>query len=214
MDDVERGEDSNSPNANSIVEIKWGADGRVRIELSNGSSFFVSSSSPICDGLSRGLEIDSSLVAELEREANLCAAMTKAIDLLARREHSSGEIRMKLTKRGYEREAVDTVIEGLESDGYVDDSRYAELWVANRLRKHPEGRSLLSAGLRRKGINREVIGLVLDELITDDIVETSLHNAAEKFRKRGIIDDETLVKRLTARGFSYRQVLAYLQNIK
>lgn len=53
-----------------------------------------------------------------------------AIALLARRDFASGELRQKLEHRGYEREAAAEAVEGLASEGLLNDARFAENYVA------------------------------------------------------------------------------------
>jgi regulatory protein len=48
----------------------------------------------------------------------------KAMDLLARREHSEQELRQKLKSRGYEFETIDEVVQGLKSDCLLSDERF------------------------------------------------------------------------------------------
>ncbi len=59
----------------------------------------------------------------------------KVLDLLSRREHSRGELRGKLIKRGWPEELVEPVLDEFCSAGYLDDERFAEQFVLGRLGK-------------------------------------------------------------------------------
>ncbi|MBT3274324.1 MAG: regulatory protein RecX [Spirochaetales bacterium] len=214
MEDVEHEEGSSSQKDNTVTEYRRGAEGKVRIGLSDGSSFFVSEASEICGLLRLECVVDASLLAALENESARFTARMKAIELLSRREHSGRELQLKLKKRGFDAEVIAVVVEDLCREGYIDDFRYAELWAASRLRRHPEGRHLLSAGLRKRGIDRQIIAQVLDDLLTEEVVDAALAQALEKIRRNRTLDPDYLMKKMSARGFSYRQIQAHLQNLK
>ncbi len=58
-----------------------------------------------------------------------------ALKLLAAREHSRLELARKLTARGFVQDAVAPVLDRLTADGLLDESRMAELYVAERAGK-------------------------------------------------------------------------------
>ena len=59
----------------------------------------------------------------------LVAIRKKAMDLLARREHSAQELRQKLKTRDYEQELIDAAVLGLQQDRLQCDHRFAETYV-------------------------------------------------------------------------------------
>ncbi|MBN1686752.1 MAG: RecX family transcriptional regulator, partial [Spirochaetales bacterium] len=105
-------------------------------------------------------------------------------------------------------------LEKLEAAGYLDDRRYAEAWVQNRLKRRPEGYPRLVAGLKQRGVKREIITSVLSEILTEEESERSLARAAEKILRTGTGDELSVLRKLTARGFPYRQAKAHLQKLQ
>ena len=59
----------------------------------------------------------------------------KSLDLLSRREHSSKEIKDKLSSRFESREIIESVIKKLCDNNLVNNTRYAEAYVSARKRK-------------------------------------------------------------------------------
>jgi regulatory protein len=53
-------------------------------------------------------------------------AETAAVRLLARRDHSKGELKGKLRERGFEDNAIDEVLAVFEQRGWLDDKAFAE----------------------------------------------------------------------------------------
>lgn len=74
-----------------------------------------------------------------------------ALAALARRDHSAEEIRDKLTRRGFDGDAVDEVLISLSAAGLQDDARFVEAFVSARVgRGH--GPVRIAQDLRQRGI--------------------------------------------------------------
>ena len=56
----------------------------------------------------------------------------RAMDLLARREHSRVELEQKLKAKGFAPDAIPEVLDALESEGLLSSERFAESFVASR----------------------------------------------------------------------------------
>lgn len=76
----------------------------------------------------------------------------KAMDLLARREHSVAELRRKLMDKGYQKAAVDEQLQKLEGENLVSDQRFTESYVNYRSKKG-FGPLRIKQELKEKGIN-------------------------------------------------------------
>lgn len=74
-----------------------------------------------------------------------------ALRLLARREHSTYELRSKLLTRGGSFEAVSATLQALDAEGYLSDTRFTELAVRARLRTN-DGPIKIRAYLLQRGI--------------------------------------------------------------
>lgn len=74
-----------------------------------------------------------------------------ALRLLARREHSTYELRTKLLARGGSVEAVSATLDELNSEEYLSDSRFTEVAVRARLRTN-DGPIKIRAYLVQRGI--------------------------------------------------------------
>jgi regulatory protein len=84
------------------------------------------------------------------------------MDLLARREHSVGELRAKLRAKGFDDEqAVEGELERLCAEGLLSDARFAEAYVhAHRLRG--QGPLRIEADLRERAVAAEAIEACVD----------------------------------------------------
>lgn len=90
----------------------------------------------------------------------------KALELLARHEHSRLELRQKLIQRGYPSESVGSVLDRLMEERLLDESRYAELYACARADKG-YGPLRIARELRERGVPEDVVAATLAVLEGD-----------------------------------------------
>jgi regulatory protein len=117
------------------------------------------------------------------------------LNLLSRRELTSGQAREKLAARGADPDRTEELIESFTEAGYLDDRTYALLFAESRTEW---GRRRISDELRRRGVDREFIREALEE--TDE--EGRAAALAEEWAGRGT-EEKKIVGRLLRRGFPF-----------
>ena len=212
MDSAEREDASNSQNDSFVERIIRGADGRCAVHLRNGSSFFVSDLELNDLDLYEGSIASSDTLAELSRISSFHEVETKALELLERREHSKAQLSRKLLKRRYERSIVDLVTEKFEARGFIDDLRFACLWIEQRVRGHSEGVLKLRAGLARAGISRGRVEEAIDKTLSDTYEDEAFDRSVETLEASGSRSLESIVRRLHAQGFPSSKIRAYVDS--
>ncbi len=129
-----------------------------------------------------------------------------AMNLLAMREHSAKELRVKLARKCNRDELILAVVEKLQCDGLQSDSRYAAAYTNMRLRQG-KGAQIIRLELREKGINDELIS----ECLINAVQDTDWNSLALKAYQKKFGDSHTVmdlkekskrIRFLTARGFS------------
>ena len=91
-----------------------------------------------------------------EAAADLEAIRAAALSLLARRDWLTGELSAKLQAAGGDRHATAEVVAELVQERLLDDSRYAERYVASRAERG-QGPLRIAADLASLGAPRELI---------------------------------------------------------
>ena len=86
----------------------------------------------------------------------------KAMNLLARREHSQAELRTKLAAREYSPEEIEATVTALVADGLLSDERFAEAYITARMRTG-QGPVRIRGELKQRGVDTEIIGAHLDD---------------------------------------------------
>ena len=110
--------------------------------------------------------------------ADPAAVRAKAMELLARREHSRLELRQKLLQRGYPPELIDPVLNRLIEERLLDEARYAEIYACGRADKG-YGPLRIARELRERGVPEDRVAAALATLEDD-----WLPNLRELHRKR------------------------------
>ena len=138
----------------------------------------------------------------------------KAMDLLARREHSRRELRAKLIGRNYSPADVDDVLSQLIEEGLLSDKRFAEAFVSSSLRKgHGPKR------IRKELEERGVADVIISEHLEQPEIDWSELAVTVRYKKFG---DESVsnfrewarqAKFLQYRGFTNGQIRDVLGTI-
>jgi len=119
-------------------------------------------SSPISDlinDLVQSGEVD-------DRFSDPVEARKKAMDYLARREHSGLELRRKMEKFGFESDVALDAIEQLRKDGLQSDRRFVEAFLQSRI-SQGKGPTRIRADLSQRGISEAMIQDLLGEAEQD-----------------------------------------------
>lgn len=207
MDRKELVESSSSQNVKlSITSLQKRGSGRetVTVSLSDGSSFFI----PIDlnENWIPGFILSEEDLDLLKTEDSYVRGKEWAASRLAMREDSSGRMMQKLIQREYSPDVAKRIVEKLSALGFLNDERFATLWLRDRMRSHPEGRDALFAGLLKRGVPSGIAGNCIAENVSDDDIEKGLDSLIEKLKSRSTLSNEKLIQRLQRRGYSYSSI--------
>lgn len=137
-----------------------------------------------------------------------------AVGLLARREHSRGELRRKLDQRSFEAGDIERALDGLERERLLSDERFAEQFVRERFERG-SGPLKIRAELRRRGVADELASAALTGY--DDEWRRRVCEVRRKRFGDGPPTDYRERARqarfLQARGFDIDQIRAALKDV-
>ena len=142
-----------------------------------------------------------------------------ALKMLAGRELSEAQVRLRLARRKHDSDDIDRAIERLKAGGYIDDSRAAAVIARRETTVRRRGKLRVSGRLRAAGISRAVADRAVQQVFQDVDVDALLDSALEKrLRGRTRIDDEKefqrLYRYLVGQGFEPDRVLARLRAVR
>lgn len=108
-------------------------------------------------------------------------ALKKLADLCAKGEHCSGEMLEKMRKWGLSEDAQARIIEKLTMMKYIDDARYTEFFVHDKIRYNRWGRRKIEQALWQKRVDSSISTPVLDAVEDEEYLEVLRPLLASKY---------------------------------
>jgi regulatory protein len=102
-------------------------------------------------------------MAVVSEEERLQKALDLAYAYLNPRDRTVSEVRQRLQRRGVSDEVTEKVVETLGAQGFLDDTRFARLFVADKRTLEQWGSERIRRGLLSRGIDRHLVDAALAE---------------------------------------------------
>jgi regulatory protein len=135
------------------------------------------------------------------------SAKSIAVRLLARREHSTLEIRNKLRQRDLDIDEIEQAIAELEQGGWLSDERFAEAYIRMR-RQKGYGPIRIAMELNERGVSQALIEALLDA-DSDNWLQSVKQQYLKKYGGKPVRDYSDKAKRmrfLQYRGFATEMI--------
>lgn len=123
----------------------------------------------------------------------LTSVYQKLASYCAYQERCVQEVRKRLEKYQLSRDETEVVLQKLEVDNFLSESRYAQSFVRGKFRGNGWGRLKIRHALRQKGVSQADIRIGLQE-ITEEEYEARLQELLDKKAQR-LKDELTLLER-------------------
>lgn len=166
----------------------------------------------VAGGLKIGQQLSPGDIEDLQRKEQTEKAKKNAFRFVSYRPRSVYEVQTHLQKKGFEEDTIDLIVEYLTRLDLLDDAAFARYWVEQRETFRPRSRFALGQELRQKGINREIIEEVLEEV--DETAAALRAVEKQAHRWEGLPEDsykEKMAGFLQRRGFSYEVIRQTLE---
>ncbi|MEA3500388.1 MAG: regulatory protein RecX [Candidatus Marinimicrobia bacterium] len=166
--------------------------------------------------LVEGSEISDKQLEKIISENEYDRAKEKAFFLLTYRDHSVNELKTKLKQRDFDEKVIDKTIEYLLENGYLDDEKFGKMYLNELLNNKRSGMMIIRKKLYQKGLSRDLIDNLLENL-DDDIF---LSNCLFHLKKKKILLEKKhdqniknkLYNYLSRKGFRYEIILNSFNN--
>ncbi|MAY84574.1 MAG: hypothetical protein CMP59_10620 [Flavobacteriales bacterium] len=138
--------------------------------------------------------------------------LEKLRSFCAYRERASSEVGVRAKELGLSADKIDTAINQLEQEGFIDDQRFAELYARSKFRQNQWGRYKIREGLYSKRVKESFAEIALAELDQDDY-EKQAKELIEKFDGQGYAADR-IFQKMKAKGYEGDLVYSVMQGMK
>ncbi|MHB1678183.1 MAG: recombination regulator RecX [Sulfuriferula sp.] len=135
----------------------------------------------------------------------------RALDALARREHSRVELARKLATHGVDEGELAQLLDDLEARGWLSDARYAEQRAQGRQLRY--GSQKIAYELREQGVAETLVSATLDALKATEM-ERARMVWEKKFGVRAVTAKERAqqIRFLQMRGFDLNVIYPILND--
>jgi regulatory protein len=175
---------------------------RVNVYLDGEYAFGVSRI--VAAWLEVGQRISDEKITQLKSEDGREIAYQQALKFLSYRPRSEAEVRQNLLSHKYPNEDITFTLERLRQNKLVDDVRFAQAWVENRVDLRPRGIRALEYELRNKGITQDIIDQSLNGLDEQLLANSAARQRAPRWEHLEPSDFKTKMHAyLSRRGFNY-----------
>ena len=116
-----------------------------------------------------GRELTDEVLEGIKKMEYTYSLQEQAFRFLARRPHSSGELKTKLINKGFNRESISELIAQLKEKNYLNDDDFTRLYIQEELRLKKSGPLVIKHKLLRKGIEQTSIEDFIAELYPEEL---------------------------------------------
>lgn len=156
-----------------------------------------------------GRKLSPEEIVSLQEKDEQEVAFNRALRYLSYRARSETEMRKYLSDKGFSDHVSQTVIDRLKDERLINDPRFAQDWIDNRVSFRPRSQTQLRFELRNKGLSEDLIEDALQEADLDDIELACVagKKLVGRYARLGWLDfRQKLGAALARRGFSYETV--------
>ena len=204
-----------------VKKIYFSSDGTVNLDLSDKSVLKLDATVWNDLGQPREKLLTESQLEVLQRESTYLKIKNKMISLLALREHSSFELRVKIKERFFKSKNSDMTLlierslTEIQELGFQSDERFTKHYVESKLSNKLQGPFKILQDLQNRGISNQLANTVLSELGDQEIWLRKAIDSLEIFSKKSkTLNPVSLSKKLYQRGFSWDTIYQAMEKFQ
>jgi regulatory protein len=185
--------------------------GRYNVFLDGEFAFGADKETIYNFGLRKNDELSENKISEIKNYDEFNFGKKIAYRFLNYKPRTEKEIKKKLKENKISENSIEKVISTLKDLKYIDDNQFAKMYLEEKLSNNPKGKRLLAIKLAEKGINKEVIGNVINSQYSEEKEIKKAKELLKKYLKKVRAKSEADKKQkcyryLLSRGFDYEIV--------
>ena len=183
---------------------------RLNIYIDDEYGFSVDISILIEYSLKKDMVLDDSLIDDILRSEERTSVYNYGISILSRYARSEYELRLKMKNKGFEPELIDKAVSTLKEQKYLDDDRYCEMFINDKINISKDGVRKIKEALYYKGIDKKIIEEKIKNISQDSEEERAFILGGKKFPSIKETDTRKKMAKLSnyliGKGFEYETV--------
>ncbi|HPY57203.1 MAG TPA: RecX family transcriptional regulator [Sedimentibacter sp.] len=190
---------------------------RFNIYIDDEYGFAVDISILIKYSLKKGMELDDALIDEILLSEEEISVYNYGISVLSRYFKSEYELRLKMKNKGFNPQLIDNAISILKERKYLDDERYCEMFINDKINISKHGVRKIKEALYYKGIDKEIIEEKIKCISAESEEERALLLGEKKLLNIKENDNRKKMSKLSnyllGKGFEYETVNKTLRKL-
>jgi regulatory protein len=182
---------------------------RVNVYLDGKFAFGIDLENLMKFGLKVEQELEEREIEEIIKKANFQKTYNKLVKFATLRPRSKKEIEDWLKRKKIHKSLHGKLFNRLNRLDLVDDKKFAQWWVEQRLNFRPRAKRILQYELRKKGIDKNMIEDVFSKIeVNEERIALKLLEK-KKYKWKNLGEFEAKKKRsefLARRGFSWQVI--------
>lgn len=187
-----------------ITQITGVNKSRYRVYLDGQFAFVVYKGELGRFRLAEGKEIEEESYRCIMEEILPKRAKFRCMNLLQSRDYTEKQLEEKLRQGEYPVQCIDEAVSYVKSYGYINDRNYAKTYIEYHIEDRSKAR--IETDLLRKGISKELIRDVFEELKESGIEQNETDMISALLQKKGYqAGNATVDERQKMYGFLFRK---------
>jgi regulatory protein len=162
-------------------------------------------------GITLDQEIDMKTYEEINESLLPKRARNRALYLLKDRRYTEMQIREKLEKNGYTPAIIDTVVDYLKLNAYIDDKQYTHDYIDYH--HGTKSRQMIYQELNRKGIPQEVTDVIYQQICSDEDCDELEQQQIKRWLEKKMYDKDNCDTKERQRIFAFLARKGYQYDI-
>ncbi|MFS1664382.1 recombination regulator RecX [Streptococcus sp. zg-JUN1979] len=175
------------------------------LELDNSESLYITEDTIVRFLLSKHMTISTEELEDIKAFAQVSYGKNLALYYLSFKPRTQKEVSDYLYQHDIEEEIIPDIIAQLKTDNWINDKRYTETYISQKLLNGNKGPYALQKQLRQKGIATTLIDQALQEADFQDVLDKLSHKLLNKYQAKLPLNalKDKLTQALMSKGFSY-----------
>lgn len=187
-----------------ITEVAAVTKSRYRVVLDGETAFILYKGELHRFHIKQGEELEEDARQSIFHEILPKRAKLRCMNLLKSRDYTRKQLENKLKQGGYPADIIEEAVAYVESYGYINDENYVRNFIEYHMQT--KSRKRMENDLSQKGVNKELIGKVFDELKEDGLEIDEAAMIKELLLKKNFhFQESTYEERQKMCAFLYRK---------
>ncbi|MCS4488019.1 recombination regulator RecX [Streptococcus sciuri] len=185
------------------------------LELDDTERLYITEDTVVRFFLSKEKVISQDELEHIKDFAQFSYGKNLALHALSFRPRTEKETRDYLLKYKVDEGVITKVINNLKEENWLNDARYANTFIEQRLTSGDKGAYVLQQKLKQKGIHQSIIEEALTDRDFSPVLEKVATKLVKKYQDKLPVNAlKTKIKQsLTTKGFSYQEAKKAVDNL-